>query len=613
MCGLAGIIDYRQPPSRNGGALAAMSDSLARRGPDAGGLYTDDCCALVHRRLVVIDPQGGAQPMTATGKDHAAYTLVYNGELYNTEELRAELKARGRAFRGRSDTEVLLLSYIEWGEACLAKLNGIYAFAVWNHREQTLFAARDRVGVKPFFFYPTEDGIVFASEIKTLLESGRVPREVDRYGLYQMLLLGPGRTGGCGCVKGVQELLPGEYLTFGRRGLKRALYWKLTACPHTYTAAETVEKTRYLITDAVTRQLVSDVPLACFLSGGLDSSIITHIAAEKYRGENRVLRTYSVDYRDSEKYFVANSFQPTSDNRYIDMMSEATGSDHRYVVLDNLDVADSLEEAALARDLPGMADIDSSLLLFCREIKKNDTVCVSGECADELFGGYPWYHNPDILFTEAFPWSNATGLRKSLFSPVLARADAEEYVHHEYTEALKRADYLDTDDRHARRMREMFALNFYWFMQTLLDRKDRMSMYSGLEVRVPFCDHRLVEYAYNIPWNIKSLNGREKGVVRRAFSDALPREIIERKKSPYPKTFDPAFFARVVQKTEQLLTDHDSVLSSLVNKEYLDTLKAAPDAMKVPWYGQLMRVPQVYGYLIQLDTVFRKYKLEITD
>jgi asparagine synthase (glutamine-hydrolysing) len=612
MCGLAGIIDYKESPSRNGKAIQAMSASLARRGPDASGLYLDNCCVLVHRRLAVIDLEGGAQPMSAEGNG-TAYTIVYNGELYNTEELREELRAQGRVFKGRSDTEVLLLSYIVWGEACLQKLNGIFAFAIWNHREKTLFAARDRVGVKPFFFYPFENGIVFGSEIKTLLESGRVPREVDRYGLYQMLLLGPGRTGGCGCIKGVKELLPGEYLFYGQSGLRRSLYWKLMASPHTDNAAETVEKTRFLINDAVTRQLVSDVPLACFLSGGLDSSIITHIAAAKYHEENRILRTYSVDYRDSEKYFVANSFQPTSDNRYIELMSRATGSSHSYIVLDNLDVADALEEAALARDLPGMADIDSSLLLFCREIKKQDTVCVSGECADELFGGYPWYHNPEILFTDAFPWSNATAMRINLFSPLLAHADAEEYVRNEYTEALRRTDYLDTDDRHARRMREMFVLNFYWFMQTLLDRKDRMSMYSGLEVRVPFCDHRLVEYAYNIPWNIKSLNGREKGIVRRAFSDLLPKEIIERKKSPYPKTFDPAFFSRVIEKTEKLLNDKNSMLSFFVDKNYLDSLKAAPDAMKVPWYGQLMRVPQVYGYLIQLDTVFRSCRLAVTD
>jgi len=613
MCGLAGIIDYNRSPSQDGRALDAMSASLARRGPDASGFYLDDCCALVHRRLIVIDPQGGAQPMSAQGADGTDYTLVYNGELYNTEELREELRARGKVFAGRSDTEVLLLSYIEWGAACLDKLNGIFAFAVYNHRDKTLFAARDRVGVKPFFFYPYQGGIVFASEIKTLLESGRVPREVDRYGLCQMLLMGPGRTGGCGCIKGVEELLPGEYLMFGREGLRRALYWKLKAGLHTDNPAETVEKTRYLITDAVTRQLVSDVPLACFLSGGLDSSIITQIAAAKYREEGRVLRTYSVDYKDSAKYFVANSFQPTNDNQYIDLMSKSVGSDHTYIVLDNIDVADSLEDAACARDLPGMADIDSSLLLFCKEIKKHDTVCVSGECADELFGGYPWYHNPDILFTEAFPWSNATGLRKSLFAPVLSHTDAEEYVRNEYTQALKRTDYLDTDDRHARRMREMFILNFYWFMQTLLDRKDRMSMYNGLEVRVPFCDHRLAEYAYNIPWSIKSLNGREKGIMRRAFSDILPREIVERKKSPYPKTFDPGFFQRVVQKTEALLKDKDSILPALVDKSYLDTLKAAPDAMKVPWYGQLMRVPQVYGYLIQLDTVFRKHNLKIVE
>lgn len=609
MCGLAGWIDYNKNVSEDTKTLRKLSSTLAKRGPDAAGLYTDNTAALVHRRLVVIDPESGAQPMRARAGENE-YTLVYNGELYNTEELRAELAALGETFTGHSDTEVLLKSYIRWGEDCLTKLNGIYAFAVWEKRAKRLFAARDRAGVKPFFFFEYDGGLLFASEIKTLLASGAVPPLVDRYGLYQMLLLGPGRTCGCGIIKGVKELLPGEYLTFDKHGIERHIYWKLRAVPHMDNAVETVEKTRWLITDAVTRQLVSDVPLACFLSGGLDSSIISYIAAQKYKEAGHKLTTYSVDYEDNDKYFVSNNFQPSSDKKYIDIMSGAIGSDHSYVVLDNLAVAESLEDAAYARDLPGMADIDSSLLLFGNEIKKHHTVCVSGECADELFGGYPWYHNPDILFTEAFPWSNSTALRKSLFDGVLGD-DSDDFVRAEYRKTVESADCLPEDDRLARRMREMFALNFYWFMQTLLDRKDRMSMACGLEIRVPYCDHRLVEYAYNMPWSLKSLNNREKGIVRRAFSDVLPKDIVERKKSPYPKTFNPAFFERVVQKTETLLADKTSILGEIVNKKYLDTLKADPSALQAPWYGQLMRVPQIYGYLIQLDTVFRIHNLTL--
>ncbi|MDD4316394.1 MAG: asparagine synthase (glutamine-hydrolyzing), partial [Clostridia bacterium] len=559
MCGLAGWVDYRRNVAEQTKNLQKMSQSLKRRGPDDGGIHTDTVCALVHRRLVVIDPEGGAQPMTEIAVD-GVYTLVYNGELYNTEELRRELALAGATFSGRSDTEVLLKAYVRWGADCLQKLNGIYAFAVWEKRSKTLFAARDRAGVKPFFFYEYNGGLVFASEIKTLLASGAVPAEVDKYGLYQMLLLGPGRTCGCGCIKGIKELLPGEYLTYDENGLKRSFYWKLTAQPHTDNTQETVEKTRYLITDAVTRQLVSDVPLACFLSGGLDSSIISYIAAKKYKEEGRQLTTYSVDFEDNDKYFESNGFQPSSDNKYIDIMSKAIDSFHSYIVLDNIAVADSLEEAAVARDLPGMADIDSSLLLFCRQIKQKNTVCVSGECADELFGGYPWYHNAEILFTEAFPWSNATALRKKLFVNGLLGGDSEDFVLSEYHKTVDLVEYLPGEDKKARRMREMFALNFYWFMQTLLDRKDRMSMYSGLEVRVPFCDHRLVEYAFNMPWKIKSLNGREKGVVRSAFAGSLPKEITERKKSPYPKTFNPVFFERIVKKIENLLADKTSVL-----------------------------------------------------
>jgi asparagine synthase (glutamine-hydrolysing) len=610
MCGIAGWADFNRNIAAETETLRKMSEALAKRGPDANGIYTDNTAALIHRRLIVIDPEGGIQPMSAEIKGEK-YTLVYNGELYNAPELRSELIALGYDFNGYSDTEVLLKAYIEWGEACLDRLNGIYAFAVWEKNKRRLFAARDRVGVKPFFFYEYEKGLIFGSEIKTLLANPIVKPELDDYGLKQILLLGPGRTSGCGCVKGVSELKPGEYLVFDENGVRRRFYWRLKAEKHTDSRSETIEKTRQLITDAVTRQLVSDVPLACFLSGGLDSSIISMIAAEKYREEGKILSTYSVDYENNDKYFVSNSFQPTADNQFIGIMVKAIGSNHTNVCLNSFKVAESLTEAAEARDLPGMADIDSSLLLFCREIKKSETVCVSGECADEIFGGYPWYHNPEILFAEAFPWSNSTELRRKLFNPDILGKDSDEYVRSEYLQTVNATDYLPEDGKTERRMREMFMLNFYWFMQTLLDRKDRMSMYNGLEVRVPFCDHRLVEYAYNMPWELKSLNGREKGIVREAFSELLPSEIVARKKSPYPKTFDPVFLKYVIKKAELLIEDKSGVLHELVNKPFLDTLKENPNSLKNPWYGQLMRTPQIYAYLIQLDTVFRKYGLKL--
>lgn len=383
MCGIAGWADYQNDLTAKTQIAGEMSETLTRRGPDAGGMYFERHICLIHRRLIVIDPENGKQPMTYEN-EASRYTIIYNGELYNTNALRTELLALGYSFRGHCDTEVLLYAFAEWGKDCLQKLNGIYAFAVWDQKNHSLFLARDRMGVKPLFFYPYFHGLLFASEIKTLLKNPIVKPEIDEDSLKEVFLLGPGRTGGNGVVKGVRELCPGEYATFDEDGLKVHRYWTLAASEHTDDLKTTIEKTRFLISDAIKGQLVSDVPLCCFLSGGLDSSIITKLAADHYKTDAKgPVATYSVDYTDNQKYFVKSVFQPNSDRDYITIMSNAAESMHREVLLENNALADALDDATLARDLPGMADIDSSLLLFCREIKKDFTVALSGECADE--------------------------------------------------------------------------------------------------------------------------------------------------------------------------------------------------------------------------------------
>lgn len=610
MCGIAGWIDGNINLKNQAKTVEKMSMTLQRRGPDAEGIFSTESCVLIHRRLTVVDAKGGLQPMVlkAFGEE---YIAVYNGELYNTSELRDTLMLLGWSFDGYSDSEVLLKAYVQWGEDCIYRLNGILAFAVWERHKKRLFIARDRIGIKPVFFSKYSGGFVFGSEIKTLMANYNVKPEFDDFGLKQILLMGPGRSPGCGCIKGVEELLPGEYLVYEGGNIRRKRYWKPTAMPHKDNLEETLERTRTLITDSIERQTVSDVPLACLLSGGLDSSIISMVVAKKYAEEGRKLTTYSVDYEGNDKYFVSNRFQPDADRRYIEIMREFIGSEQRYVVLDNMDVARAVTEAADARDLPGMGDVDSSLLLFCKEIKKNHTVCMSGECADELFGGYPWYHNEEILFTEAFPWSNSAALRKKLFKAEFLKGDCDEYLHTEYKKIVDDTEYLDTDSSLDRRMREMFMLNFYSFMQTLVDRSDRMSMHNGVEVRVPLCDYRIVEYAYNMPWHLKSLNGREKGIMREAFKDLLPYEIIHRKKSPYPKTYNPMFFKHMTDEVYRLLSDKASILGQLVNRDFLDDLTTGRYTLENPWYGQLMRVPQIFAYLIQTDRVFKNFGLQL--
>jgi asparagine synthase (glutamine-hydrolysing) len=333
------------------------------------------------------------------------------------------------------------------------------------------------------------------------------------------------------------------------------------------------------------------------------------VAASHYK-DKRILDTYSVDYEGNESYFVQNSFQPSRDNIYIEMMEKFISSRHKYIVLDNLEVARKIVDASYARELPGMGDIDSSLLLFLQEIKKDHDTCLSGECADELFGGYPWYQKDELLYKETFPWSDATNLRTKLFAGANLK-NGDEFVESEYQNTVNYTDYLDCDSPKDRRIREMFMLNFYWFMQTLLERSDRMSTAPSMEVRVPFCDYRLVEYAFNMPWEYKALHGREKGILREAYKDLLPNHIVFRKKNPYPKTYNPIFNEYVTSSAEKLINDKESVLYELVSKEFFEDLKSSRVTLTSPWYGQLMKVPQIFAYLIQLDTFFKNFHLTI--
>ena len=608
MCGIGGFVDFERDARRGGPILHGMKRTLTPRGPDAEGTYFDEDAALIHRRLIVIDPEGGKQPMHSPDRNTI---IIYNGELYNTPELRTELMSRGHEFVGHSDTEVLLHAYLEWKTDAFSRLNGIFAFAIWEKHERRLTLCRDRLGVKPLFFAPIRNGLTFGSTIDTVLCHPEIEPALDEDGLRTLLLLGPARPPESGVFRQIKSLLPGHFAVLTPENFTDHVYWQLEAHEHEDDLPTTIERTHTLICDAARRQLVSDVPLACFLSGGLDSSILSMLAAKDYAARGETLHTWSVDYRDNDKYFTKSIFQPNSDDSYIDQMVDFLGTHHHRVVLEPEALCAALLPATDARALPGMADVDSSLLLFCAAVKRGGTtVCLSGECADELFGGYPWYHREEILFEDTFPWSRSVGMRLGLLTPDAVR-NGEEFVRQHYRDTCDRAPKLSSDDKKTARMREMFVLNLDWFMATLLDRKDRMSMYSGLEVRVPFCDHRIVEYAYNMPWDFKSLEGREKGIVRRAFADELPKEIVYRKKSPYPKTFHPVYTRLCADYVRRIFEDNTSVAASLFDRNAVQKLMQRPESLAEPWFGQLMRTPQIFAYIIQLDRWFRHYHVKI--
>ncbi|MBU8768099.1 asparagine synthase (glutamine-hydrolyzing) [Cytobacillus oceanisediminis] len=615
MCGITGWIDFQKDMRKETAAIGKMADTLAKRGPDETNIWTDVHAGFGHKRLIVVDPAGGKQPMTRE-KHQNHYTICYNGELYNTEDLRKELLIKGYSFDGHSDTEVLLTSYIEWGENCLQFLNGIYAFAVWDEKKEQLFIGRDRLGVKPLFYRETKQGIIFGSELKAILAHPDVKAEIGREGLAEVFGLGPSRSPGSGVFRGIDELRPAHALTFSRNGLKVWRYWNVKSAHHGDNVEETAERVRELFTDAVTRQLVSDVPLCTFLSGGVDSSAITAIAAKAYERDGKgQLNTYSIDYEGNEEFFKANEFQPNSDGAFIRKMSQSFNTRHNSCIITQQKLAEDLIESVHVRDLPGMADVDSSLLWFCREIKKDFVVSLSGECADEIFGGYPWFHREEDLKRKGFPWMRSLEARQGLLKEDWRKKlNIYDYAMEKYLQAISETPALDGESKEDASRRELFYINMIYFMTTLLDRKDRMSMGASLEVRVPFADHRLVEYVWNIPWEIKMHGNREKGILRKALEGILPNEVLYRKKSPYPKTHNPEYTGAVQKMLTGYLEDRSSALYEFFDYSQLkNIIESGGDSFQEPWFGQLMTGPQLLAHLAQIHIWFKDYNINILE
>lgn len=615
MCGIVGFTNYdgNMRNEEAGRVLSNMNNTLSKRGPDENGIYIKEDICIAHRRLIVIDPEGGKQPMICKYLGNT-YVITYNGQIYNTRELRETLEKSGFTFEGHCDTEVLLKAFIYYGYNVVNHLNGIFAFAIWNEGKKELFLARDHFGVKPLFYSIKDNQLIFASEIKALFEYPSIYPKIDGQGIAELFGIGPAHTPGVGVFKGIEELKPANYLVFNRSGMRIKEYWKLKSRMHTDDFATTCCTVKELLTDAIERQLVSDVPLCTFLSGGLDSSIITLYSANYCKKHDLpMINTYSVDYVDNDKNFQKTDFQPNSDSDYINLITNKLGTKHHTIYLDTPELADSLKEAMIARDLPGMADVDSSLLLFCKAVKKEATVSIMGECADEIFGGYPWFFREDALSSGTFPWSINISGRQHLLNPELQeKIDLKEYIDYRYNESLNEVELLNVDSKETKEKRKITYLTMNWFMQTLLSRTDRMGMYNGFELRVPFCDYRLAEYVWNIPWEIKALHGREKGLLRYIMKDELPKEIVDRKKSPYPKTWNPTYLKKVKGMLTEILQNENSPITSLLNKEdIMEILNTDGKSFSRPWFGQLMTGPQLMAYLCQVNMWLETYKPEI--
>lgn len=615
MCGIAGFCnpftEFAKEERKWRGILEKMNQVQKRRGPDDEGTYLNKGCGLAHVRLSIIDLVTGHQPMIKKAEAREC-AIVYNGEIYNMGELKKELQNEGACFETTSDTEVILEGYMLHGVDYIKRLNGIFAIAIWDANQESLYLFRDRLGVKPLFYIMAGETLVFSSEIKGLFEYPQITPVLDRDGLCEIFALGPAKSYGKGVFKNVMEVLPGQFIRFAKHTWEQKPYWELVSKPHEDSFDETVEKTAWLLEDSVKKQMLSDIPISTFLSGGVDSSLVTAICAKELKKQGKVLNTFSFDFKDNKKYFKSNSFQPSEDRPWVDQMVDYCQTNHHYLECDNMELIDYLFKAVDARDLPCMADVESSLLYFCSKVVGINSVTLTGECADEIFGGYPWFHKKEAFEADAFPWSMSMEPRKTLLSEdVIRQLHMEEYAHEAYQKTIRETPLLPGESKEEKRRREIAYLNLRWFMVTLLDRMDRTSMYSGLEARVPLADHRIVEYIWNVPWTMKCPDGIVKGLLRSAGAGMLPDDVLWRKKSPYPKTYHPEYEQLLGKRLQEVLADPNAPIRQLLDTKKVNDFVNSPSDYGKPWYGQLMAGPQMLAFMLQVNYWLEQYHIQI--
>ena len=606
MCGICGYMQKEKITENN--TILSMKESIIKRGNSDNNIYINENIALGHARLSIIDIKNGRQPMERT-INNTKYTIVYNGELYNTNVLRNILISRGYEFQTESDTEVLLLLYVEFKEKMLKFINGIFAFAIYDSSNNSLFLAKDRLGIKPLFYSIFEDKFIFSSEIKGILASKYIKPVVTKENLIELLSLGPAHSPGKTYFKDIYELKAGHYALYKDGSLDIIKYWDLIEKKMIDSDDEIIDNVKYLVTDSTKRQLVSDVGVASMLSGGLDSSIITKIATDNIYN----LHTYSINYENNDEDFVANSYQQTKDSDFVKVMTKYLNTTHKNIIVSDKDLFDNLYESVIARDMPGMADVDSSMYVFCREIvKSNEKVILSGECSDEIFGGYPWFYKEHLKNTEGFPWALSENLRESLIKPdILENGQITEY------NTLKTISHI-SQDPFENEFKEINYLTIKFFMNTLIERTDRMSMSNSLEVRVPYADHRIFEYVYNVDAKLKlGLRNNnsticEKYILKQAFKNDIPTDITNRKKSPFPKTYSKKYLQMLEEKLIEILNNPKSRIHEILNTKYIKKLIETHGLeLKENLFGQLMTYPQTLAFIIQIDFWLTTYNIEI--
>lgn len=566
---------------------------LNHRGPDEEGLLFTDDYSFGHKRLFTKDKIRGHQPMSILN-----HHIVFDGILLNFDELNSLLIDK---VKSRSDCELVLKLLIQEGIDIINKFNGNFSFVYTNN--DVTYIVRDQIGIKNLYYTIKDNDIIVSSEIKSILNYGVKPI-MTKDEISELITLAPSSSPGHTLFKDIFEVKPGHYLKFSRTGIEDIKYYNLKRIINNYSYEDNVSHLNYLLKDSVKRNIESDVGISSLLSGGLDSSIITTLAFN----EVKKLDTYSIDYEGNKEEYKTNSFETSRDEDYIHFITNKNGINHKTVLIDSKTIFDYLKSTVILKDSPGMADIDSSLLFLSKEISNNHKVCLSGECADELFAGYPWFKDLDF---KSFPWIRNIDSRIDIVNDEIKnKIDFKGYLNKRFEEVINETPIDIKDDELKIKELKLNYLNIMYFMQSLIKRNDLITSGASLEVRVPFADKRIVEFAYNLPLEQKRLNNMEKQILRDSFKNDLPIEIFKRHKSPYPKSQSLTWHKIIKEEVIKIL-DNDTPLSKIFNIDKLKEIVINDKELDVPWYGQLMRRDAFLAFIYQIHYWLNEYNIEV--
>lgn len=608
MCTIYGYINIDEKV-KNDEIIIGMSNSVK----STNNHYINNCMAMGHSRISLHELLNISQPYTKT-QNNITYTIVFSGELYNSNEIKEKISDNNQNANNSSDVELILECYIKYKENCLNMFNGVYSFCIYNDKDNSVFIARDRLGIKPLYYTITNHTFIFASEIKMLLKHPFVKAVIGQREIMEIFSLGPAHNPGNTFFKDIYELEAGHYGTFSESGFITKCYWDLKTESNKDDINTAIDKTKFLVSDSLKKQLESNIPVCTMLSGGLDSSILSYLAKE----ETSLLNTFSIDFNGNKDSFKSNAYQPTEDFEYVNIMKNYLKTKHNFISFSSEDLHHLLKDSMISRDMPGMADIDTSLLAFSKAIKRYGfNIAISGECADEIFGGYPWYYKDKLLSSSTFPWALSENLRESILKKGLCKNyNLKEYIKESYDNTINKV-VLNSNDDFENKFRKINYLTIKWFMNTLLERANCSAKYAGIKIRVPFADYRIFEYIYNLPAMYKlglihSNEPIEKYVLRKAFERELPKDIVYRKKSPFPKTYDSTYLNLVKNDIIKIINNQSSPLLSLIDKEYVEgIISNNGNYITENWFGQLMTYPQTLAYLIQINMWLEEYDISI--